>query len=108
MLERRKYKRVKFSGFADVFDLFYNFISRASVHNISPEGTAIISTMPIGVGTTVIFNILQKESEETKMLVKDIQGEVLRTEKKGDKWLQAVLFKDINEEKNTALKKLSY
>ena len=63
MLERRKSKRINFNGFADVFDSFYNFISRANVHNISPEGTAIISTMPIRVGTTVIFNILQKESE---------------------------------------------
>ena len=87
--------------------MFYNFISRASVCNISPEGTAIISSTPIGVGRTVKFNIMREETEG-QLLVKDIEGEVLRTEKKGDQWVEAVLFKNINEEKNSELKSICY
>jgi hypothetical protein len=107
MLERRKYKRASFSGVVDVFDVFYNFISRASVYNISPEGTAIISSTPIGVGRTVKFNIMREETEGN-LIVKDVEGEVLRTEKRGDQWVEAVLFKNINEEKNSALKSMCY
>ena len=106
-MEKRNYKRMDFNAIADIFDPFNNYISRSNIRNISPDGAAIMSPAPIEVGTTVFFHILKRKFQKIDILCENIEGYVLRTEKKGKYWLQAIIFNNITKEEKARLLNLS-
>ncbi len=102
-MDRRKYKRNRLKAVADVFNAENKLVSMAEVCNVSPEGAAILTASPMDVGSKLAFNILIKESKKIKIIIENAACEVIRMEKEGEKWLHAVIFKDMRLEDKLVL-----
>ena len=106
-MERSRNNRVDIMAFADVFDKDNKLVSRAEVCNVSLDGTAILTSNPLEIGSEVMFNILQKESKKIRILIEDLAGKVIRIERQGTSWLHGVIFNEVERKNITILHDIS-
>ena len=107
-MEKRKNKRIEYDAYAEVFDEYRDIMVSADVKNISPDGTAILIDEPFDIGTDIRMELMKYRQDGLDPIVNNVSGKIVRLDREGTRWLQAVLFNELDEDDEDNLKNTIY